>query len=73
MPKEQILIGAVIAVLCGIGLCKDRWFLTNTKKGRQLIDRFGQRHAIWVLRLLFGAGAVFGILFASGVIRPVQW
>ncbi len=73
MPKEQILIGSTVAVLCLAGLWKEQWFIANTKKGRQLVGRFGETNAFWVLRVLFGLGMLFGTLLAVGVIRPVQW
>ena len=73
MPKDQIFIGITVAVLCAAGLCKDRWFLTRTKKGKRLIGWFGEEKAIWVLRGLFGLGMLFGLLMAMNVIRPVNW
>ena len=73
MPKEQIFIGITVAVLCAAGLCKERWFLTRTKKGKRLIGWFGEEKAIWVLRGLFGLGMLFGLLLAMNVIRPVRW
>jgi len=73
MSGEQILMGMAVAVLCGLGLWKARWFLENTEKGRRMVRWFGPRRALWVLQLLFGAGALFGILLAADVIRPVRW
>ena len=73
MPREQIFIGITVAVLFAAGLCKDRWFLTHTKKGKRLVGWFGEDNAIWVLRGLFGLGVLFGLLLAMNVIRPVRW
>ena len=73
MPKEQIFIGVTIALLCGIGLVKERWFLTHTKKGERLVRWFGEKKATWVLRGLFGLGILVGILIAMNIIRPVMW
>lgn len=73
MLNEQILIGALIVLLCATGLWHDRWFLENTRKGQRLIRWFGEGKALWVLRAFLGGGVVFGILLAVGIIRPVQW
>ncbi len=73
MPKDQLLIGAVFALFCLIGLYKDLWILAQTKKGQWLVRRCGQQRSVWLLRSLFGCGAVFGVLLACNVIRPVQW
>jgi len=73
MSSEQILMGTAVAVLCGLGLWKGRWFLENTAKGRRMVRWFGPRRALWVLQLLLGMGALFGILLAADLIRPMQW
>ena len=73
MSGDQILMGTVVAVLCGLGLWKDRWFLEHTEKGQRMVRWFGPRRALLILQLLLGAGAMFGILLATNVIRPVQW
>ncbi len=72
-PTEQIFIGAVTAVLCLMGIAKSRWVLDNTQKGTRLASWFGPSKAIWVLRGLFGLGAVFGILLAANLLKPIQW
>ena len=71
--NEQILIGLVVAALCGLGLWHDRWLLTSTRKGRRLAGWFGETRGLWVLRSLLLAGAAFGLLLAADVIRPVRW
>ena len=73
MQKEQLLMGAVIALLCVAGLVNTRWFLMHTNKGRWLVRRCGETGALWVLRGVFGTGTVFGILLACNVIRPLHW
>ena len=73
LPGDQILMGITVAVLCGLGLWKERWFLEQTEKGRRLVRWFGPRRALLILRLLFGAGTLFGILLATDVIRPIGW
>lgn len=66
-------MGSVTALLCVFGLIKSEWILNNTKKGERLIGWFGAGRAIWILRGLLVFGAVFGVLLAINVIRPVQW
>ncbi|MEW4528963.1 MAG: hypothetical protein ACF8PG_01880 [Maioricimonas sp. JB045] len=73
MPYDQIFIGGTTAVLCLVGLWNEAWVLSETSKGRRLIDWFGQDRAPWVLRALLGLGVLFGTLLATGVINPVQW
>ena len=73
MPLEQIFIGGATALLCLAGLCHNAWLLEHTRKGRRLVDCFGTVRAVWILRCLFVAGAIFGVLLATGVINPVRW
>ncbi|MEX0715855.1 MAG: hypothetical protein WD066_04675 [Planctomycetaceae bacterium] len=71
--NERILIGALTAILCAWGLWSDRWFLEETRKGRALARRVGPDVAVWILRALFFCGILFGLLLATGIIRPVRW
>jgi len=73
MPKEQIAIGAIVAVLCLAGAWKERWLLEHSKYGHRLIGWFGPQRAPWVLRCLLCGGIVFGVLLATNVIHPVRW
>jgi hypothetical protein len=74
MPRDQLLMGIAVASVCLLGLWKDRWFLANTKKGKQFARWFGEERGLWALRILFGVGALFGVLLASDIIRPIaQW
>ena len=74
MPaKEQVFIGASVAVLCLIGLVNSRWILDNTKKGERLTQWFGEARAIWVLRGLLLLGALFGVLLAVNIVQPLKW
>lgn len=73
MPREQIVIGALIALLSVMGIASERWLLANTRKGQTLVRRFGEPKATWVLRGLLAAAAIFGTLLALNVIRPVNW
>lgn len=73
MPGEQIIIGTTVTVLCALGWLMDEWFLDRTKKGKRLVGWFGRDKAVWVLRIFFAAGILFGTLLAADVIRPVRW
>lgn len=73
MSPEQIFIGGATALLCLAGLRHNAWLLEHTRKGRRLVDCFGAVRAVWILRSLFIAGALFGALLAIGAINPVRW
>lgn len=73
MTNERILIGAVTAALCLLGLWHHRWLLHETAKGKRLISWFGDERALWVIRALLTFGFAFGCLLALGVIRPLEW
>lgn len=71
--SEETAIGLAIAALCLLGLWHSRWFRDETRKGKRLARWFGATGALWVLRVLFGAGAALGVLLALGILRPVRW
>ena len=73
MPKDQIVMGLMIAALCGLGLYHTRWMLDRTGKGRALKRWLGEPSAPWVWRGLMLAGVAFGLLLAGDVIRPIHW
>ena len=73
MPREQLIIGVLMTLLCAAGALQADWFLRETPKGQALERRFGRQRAVWLLRGLFGAGLVFGILLATNIVRPVHW
>jgi len=73
MIEEQTMMGVFIVLLCLTGLWADRWLLTRTKKGQRLVGWFGESRARWVLRGLFVAGILFGLLLARGIIQPISW
>ncbi len=72
-PTEQILIGALVALLSLHGLWKARWLLENTRKGQRLAGWLGAERGLLALRVVLVLGAVLGILLATNVIRPVNW
>ena len=65
MPLEQIFIGSATAVLCLAGLRSNAWLLEHTRKGRRLVDCFGTVRAVWILRVLFAAGALVSLARAE--------
>ncbi|MCA9016829.1 MAG: hypothetical protein KDA77_15960 [Planctomycetaceae bacterium] len=71
--SENELIGGTVLILSVWGLLKDQWFLANTRKGQRLTKSFGPVRAIWVLRIIFLTGILFGALLAAGIIHPIQW
>ena len=71
--NEQQLIGTAVTLLCGLGWYHQRWFLVNTRKGRWLSARFGERGGAWVLRGLLTLGISLGLLLATDVISPLRW
>ncbi len=68
-----MFIGLATSVLCGIGLYREFWFLTETRKGRWLVERCGLSPALWILRGLFALGVIFGLSLALGIINPIRW
>lgn len=73
MSGEQIFIGLTTSALCGAGLYRDVWFLSETRKGRKLVAACGEEKALWILRGLLTAGLGFGLLLAVGVVNPIRW
>lgn len=73
MISPQLFMGAVVALMCAIGLCCDRWFLRETRKGRRLVSTLGESRAVVVWRVVLVLGSVFGILLAIGLINPIRW
>lgn len=71
--SENELIGGTVLILSLWGLLKDQWFLANTRKGQRLTKWFGPTRAIWVLRIIFLTGIIFGALLATGSIHPIEW
>ncbi|HAW28945.1 MAG TPA: hypothetical protein DCY03_12625 [Planctomycetaceae bacterium] len=70
---EHQLIGGTVLILSLVGLIKQQWFLANTRKGQRLTSSFGAKRALWILRVIFITGVLFGGALAAGWIQPVQW
>jgi hypothetical protein len=73
MPTHQIVMGAAVAALSFVAFLKTDWLLRNTSKGEWLTRKFGERKARLYVRSFFFFAAVFGVLLATNVVRPLQW
>lgn len=73
MHKDQVIVGTLVVMLCVAGLVKDRWILTQSRYGKFLARKFGETQGLWILRTLLAAMALFGVLLATDVIRPIRW
>ncbi len=73
MRQDAFVMGVIVAILCAVMAYKDRWFLEKTRKGQRLVSWFGAEKAPRILLGLAFLGILFGVLLASGVIRPIQW
>lgn len=71
--QTQILIGAIIVAGCLLGLRHDRAILDQTGYGRWITWLFGVEKGLWFLRGLIVLLALFGVLLALNVVRPVRW
>lgn len=73
MISPQLFMGSAVALLCGVAFPYDRWFLTETTKGRRLVRWLGEPRAILVWRIALMIGIAFGIALACGVVNPLSW
>ena len=73
MIDPQLFMGIAIATLCLVAVANERGLLTNTRKGQRIVEQFGERRARWIVRAVFGVGALFGGALAKGLINPVHW
>ncbi|MFO1020845.1 MAG: hypothetical protein U0903_09140 [Planctomycetales bacterium] len=71
--QTQIVIGAIITLGSLLGLRHDRAILEQTGYGRWITWLFGAEKGLWFLRLVIILFALFGVLLASNVIRPIRW
>lgn len=66
-------MGVAIVGLCLFGLWHVGWLLEHSRYGRRLVIWFGViggRRAMMGILIAF---AIFGVLLAADVIRPIQW
>ena len=73
MTTDQMLIGSMVAALCAAGLWQETWLLAETRKGQELVRRFGRETAHWMVRIGLALGLGLGLLLATGVINPIRW
>jgi hypothetical protein len=73
MIRTQTAMGCLVLGLCLFGLWHTAWLLENSRYGRRLVIWFGGRGGRRALTVLLIAGAVFGVLLAADVIRPIDW
>ena len=66
-------MGVLVVGLCLFGFWKIAWLLENSRYGRRLVSWFGVIGGRRALACLLIAGAIFGVLLAANVIRPIQW
>ncbi|MCA9005134.1 MAG: hypothetical protein KDA70_07645 [Planctomycetaceae bacterium] len=70
---EHQLIGGILLIISLVGLIKAQWFVANTRKGQRLTISFGPKYALWIFRLIFITGILFGATLVTGSIQPIQW
>ena len=73
VAAEQVFIGLTTSGLCAVGLAREAWFLSETKK----MAAFGPpvRHAkrhVGVERSVV-VGVLFGLALANRVVNPIRW
>jgi hypothetical protein len=73
MIRTQTAMGALIVGVCLFGLWHIAWLLENSRYGRRLEIWFGVDGGRRAMTVLLIAGAVFGVLLAADVIRPIDW
>ena len=73
VPKDQIFIGSVFAVVCLAVVWRAAWIREHSRFGRGLANWLGETPGLWAIRGIFAALAVFGVLLAVGVISPLRW
>lgn len=73
MITPQVFMGLGIFVMCAVGLVNERWLLSNSRRGQRLAEKYGRAKAQWIVRTVFGVGAIFGGALAAGLVNPVDW
>ena len=73
MSKESLIIGIGTALAGGAGLWQRNWLLTETPKGRFLVEAVGPGPARWVIVGFFLVVVGLGVLLAGGWLAPIRW
>jgi hypothetical protein len=73
MIRTQTAMGVLVVGLCLFGLWHIGWLLENSRYGRRLVIWFGAIGGRRAMTVLLIVGAVFGVLLAVDVIRPIDW
>ena len=71
VPPDQVAMGVGVAAMCAVGLWKERWLLTESRRLQQLKARCGDEAARWLFRGTLVAGMAFGSALATGWINPL--
>jgi hypothetical protein len=73
MIPTQTAMGVLIVGLCLVGLWHIGWLLEHSRYGRRLVIWFGEIGGRRAMTGILIAFAIFGVLLAADVIRPIQW
>jgi hypothetical protein len=73
MIATQTAMGVMVVGLCLFAAWHNDWLLVNSRYGRRLVIWFGPVGGRRALIGFFLAGAVFGVLLAADVVRPIHW
>ncbi len=73
MTSESLLIGIGSALIGGAGLWNRNWLLTETPKGRFLVEAVGAGWARGLITVFFVIVMGAGILLAGGWLQPIRW
>lgn len=72
--RTQILIGLLILIGSLLGIRHDLWILRESRYGRVCVWMFGSESGgLKGLRVALGLLALFGLLLALNVVRPIHW
>ena len=73
MSKESLFVGIGTALTGAIGLWHRNWLLTETPKGRFLVEAVGPRTARWIIAAFFVIVFGVGVSLAQGWLTPLRW
>jgi|JI7StandDraft_1071085.scaffolds.fasta_scaffold1048898_2 hypothetical protein len=73
MTPDSLLIGIGSALIGAAGLWNRDWLLTETPKGRFVVEMAGAGRARFIISLFFLFLMGAGILLAGGWLQPIRW